>query len=150
MINELMVAIVDSLKHIEIYKLLITILVFVMVRQFLILFKQWLQLRETKTISELSIDNVAIEAWDNLIKSALDEYKIFNLNIKNLDYITSKEEQEIIEYMQHEVPSRIPMILLKKLECNINSEFIGTYIGTRIYMIVLDFVLEFNTANQTK
>lgn len=150
MINELMVAIVDSLKHIEIYKLLITILVFVMVRQFLILFKQWLQLRETKTISELNIDNVAIEALDNLIKSTLDEYKIFNLNIKNLDYITSKEEQEIIEYMQHEVPFRIPMILLKKLEYNINSEFIGTYIGTRIYMIVLDFVLEFNTTNQTK
>lgn len=150
MINELMVAIVDSLKHIEIYKLLITILVFVVVRQFLILFKQWLQLKETKTISELNIDNNAIEVLDNLIRNTLDEYKIFHLNIKKLDYISSKEEQAIIEYMQNEVPSRIPMILLKKLEYNINSEFIGTYMGTRIYMIVLDFVLEFNTANQTK
>lgn len=148
--HEFTVYLVECLKHMEIYKLLLTILAFVMLRQLLILFKQLIQLKETKTIAEITIDNNAIEILDNIIRNALDEYKIFHLNIKDLDYITSKEEAAIIEYMQKEVPTRIPMMLLKKLEFNINSEYIGTYIGTRIYMIVLDFVLDFNTAKSAQ
>lgn len=148
--NNLLFEVVNMLKHIDIYKLLIIALLFIAFKQILMFSKQILQLKEAKVISELKINNDAVEALDDLIKSVLDEYMIFNLNTKELNYIPNKEEEAIIKYMQDNVPSRVPMILLKKLEYNINSEYIGTYIGTRIYMIVLDFVLEFNTTKQVK
>ena len=148
--NNLLFEVVNMLKHIDIYKLLIIALLFIAFKQILMFSKQILQLKEAKVISELKINNDAVEALDVLIKSVLDEYMIFYLNTKELNYIPNKEEEAIIKYMQDNVPSRVPMILLKKLEYNINSEYIGTYIGTRIYMIVLDFVLEFNTAKQVK
>ena len=68
-----------------------------------------------------------------------------NRKIKSLDYISTKEEDALIEYLQENVPKRVPIILLKKLEYNINSDYIGTYIGKRIYMTALDFTLGFNT-----
>ena len=148
--NNLLFEVVSMLKHIDIYKLLIIALLFIAFKQILMFSKQILQLKEAKVISELKINNDAVEALDDLIKSVLDEYMIFYLNTKELNYIPNKEEEAIIKYMQDNVPSRVPMILLKKLEYNINSEYIGAYIGTRIYMIVLDFVLEFNTTKQVK
>jgi hypothetical protein len=99
-------------------------------------------------ISRVKLDSSALEALDRLIKDVLDEYEIFYLNIKikESSYISSKEEQEMINFVQEEVGKRISPILLKKLEYNINGDCIGNYIGTRIYMIVLDFVLGYNTS----
>ena len=134
-----------AVKHIEIYKLLMVILAFIIIKQLIILANRIIKLKETKTLSELKINNDAIDALDKIISDTLDEYKIFNLNIKSLDYISTKEEDALIEYLQENVPKRVPIILLKKLEYNINSDYIGTYIGKRIYMTALDFTLGFNT-----
>ena len=134
-----------AVKHIEIYKLLMVILAFIIIKQLIILANRIIKLKETKTLSELKINNDAIDALDKIISDTLDEYKIFNLNIKSLDYISTKEEDALIEYLQENVPKRVPIILLKKLEYNINSDYIGTYIGKRIYMTSLDFTLGFNT-----
>lgn len=143
-------AISYAVKHIEIYKLLMVILAFIIIKQLIILANRIIKLKETKTLSELKISNDAIDALDKIINDTLDEYKIFNLNTKNLDYISTKEEDALIEYLQENVPKRVPIILLKKLEYNINSDYIGTYIGKRIYMTALDFTLGFNTQLKDK
>ena len=67
---------------------------------------------------------------------------------KEINYINSKEEEKIISYMQVEVAKRIPTTLYKKLEIILNTEYIGNYIGTRIYMTVLNYVLEVNTGSE--
>ena len=67
---------------------------------------------------------------------------------KEINYINSKEEEKIINYMQVEVAKRIPTTLYKKLEIILNTEYIGNYIGTRIYMTVLNYVLEVNTGSE--
>ena len=85
---------------------------------------------------------------DKIINEALNEYTIFNMPAKEINYINSKEEEKIISYMQVEVAKRIPTTLYKKLEIILNTEYIGNYIGTRIYMTVLNYVLEVNTGSE--
>jgi hypothetical protein len=136
----------EILKCVEI--VVIIIFIYLILDHLIRTTSQLISIKESMFISRVKLDSSALEALDRLIKDVLDEYEIFYLNIKikESSYISSKEEQEMINFVQEEVGKRISPILLKKLEYNINGDCIGNYIGTRIYMIVLDFVLGYNTS----
>ena len=74
--------------------------------------------------------------------------KLGNLETKNIDYINNKLEDKIRDYLTEEIPKRISILLMKKLEYMYNSEYIGELIGKRIYMIVTDYTLRFNVENE--
>ena len=79
-----------------------------------------------------------------MIQETLEEYKVFTLNTKELHYIKSSDEQEIVKYIQESVSKKMSTALLKKLSQSINEDYVGEYIGRRIYLAVLNFVLEYN------
>ena len=50
------------------------------------------------------------------------------------------------EYIVEEVSNRIPVLLMKKLEYICNPDYLGDLIGKRVYMAVMNYVLDFNTS----
>lgn len=89
-----------------------------------------------------------IKHLDYIINEALDEYNVLILAPKQIFYINSKIEKEIIDYLSEEIPKRISKVLMTHLTFIYNDSYIGTFIGRRIYMIVLNWVLEFNVLKE--
>lgn len=85
-----------------------------------------------------------IEHLDYIINEALDSYVLFNIKPKQISYINSKIENEIMNYLAEEVPGRISSTLYSQLAYIYNEDYIGSFIGTHIYMVVLQFRIEYN------
>ena len=81
---------------------------------------------------------------DFIINEALDRYIIINITPKAIYYINSKEERKILEYLIDTIPDRLSPALLSKLSLVYNPNYIPSFLGEHIYMIVTNYVLEFN------
>ena len=108
------------------------------------------KIESDKLIKDTQIDNTIIENLDMLIKDVIEEYVIFELKPKNIYYITNNIEAEMREYIVNEITERLPVLLMQKLEFICNSEHIGDLIGTRVYMAVMNYVLEFNVNSEER
>lgn len=106
------------------------------------------KIKSDELIKDTKIDNTGLDILDSLINDVLEEYAIFEIKTKNIDYINNKLENKIRDYLTEEIPKRISILLMKKLEYMYNSEYIGELIGKRIYMIVTDYTLRFNVENE--
>lgn len=106
------------------------------------------KIKSDELIKDTKIDNTALDVLDSLINDVLEEYAVFEIKTKNIDYINNKLEDKIRDYLTEEIPKRISILLMKKLEYMYNSEYIGELIGKRIYMIVTDYTLRFNVENE--
>ena len=106
------------------------------------------KIKSDELIKDTKIDNTALDVLDSLINDVLEEYAVFEIKTKNIDYINNKFEDKIRDYLTEEIPKRISILLMKKLEYMYNSEYIGELIGKRIYMIVTDYTLRFNVENE--
>lgn len=111
------------------------------------LLEDWVLLKiEEAQTSDYSEDKI-IGHLDYIIREALDEYIIFNVNPRNLYYINSDMESKIIEDLSNKVPNRVSETLMTNLSKVYAYDYIGELIGRRIYMLVLNYVLEFNLNN---
>lgn len=96
-------------------------------------------IRDTKYNEEEIIKHL-----DYIINEALDEYNLLHIAPKQIYYINSKTEKEVIEYLSNEIPKRLSKVLMTHLSFIYNESYIGEFIGTHIYMTVLDWTLNFN------
>lgn len=85
-----------------------------------------------------------IKHLDYIIKETLDEYILLQIRPKQIFYINNKIETEIINYLLEEIPKRLSKTLLTHLSFIYNSDYVGEFIGRHIYMIVLEYVLDYN------
>lgn len=106
-------------------------------------------IQRDSVIKDIVIDDNATEALDKLINEVLEEYVILNIKPKDIYYINSKMENEMIESIKNEVSNRISILLLKKISYTHNEDYIGTFIGMRIYLVITNFVVEFNVNNKS-
>lgn len=112
-------------------------------------FKRSLQIREDSLVQSTKYsEEEIIKHLDFIITEALDEYVLFELSPKNIYYINIKLEDEIIKHLSEEVPKRISKTLFTHLSFIYNSDYIGEYIGKRIYVTVLNYVCTFNVQNE--
>lgn len=102
-------------------------------------------IRDTKYDEEEIIKHL-----DYIINEALSEYVVFNINPQNVFYINSKMENEIIEHLTEEIPKRLSHTLLTQLSFIYDDDYIGTFVGRHIYMMVVDFVISFNVEHDKK
>ena len=102
-------------------------------------------IRDTKYDEEEIIKHL-----DYIINEALSEYVVFNINPQNVFYINSKMENEIIEHLTEEIPKRLSHTLLTQLSFIYDDDYIGTFVGRHIYMMVVDFVISFNIEHDKK
>lgn len=81
---------------------------------------------------------------DYIINEALDEYVLLNIKPKDIYYINTALENQIIEHLSDEIPKRISKTLLTHLSFIYSNEYIGEFIGKHIYMTVFEYVLTYN------
>ena len=84
---------------------------------------------------------------DYIINDTLDQYVIFQLQPKNVYYINNKIEEEIINYMTDHIPDKLSNTLMQQLRLVYNEEYVAEFIASRIYMAVLNYVIEYNVNN---
>lgn len=130
------------------YFVTIILLIFIVLANIFSKIDRLISLKETQITMRARLDNSALTALDNIINEAFEEYKILEFNVKEYQYISNAIEKEIVEYLSAEVSRRISPLLLKKLEYLYNKEYVGQLIGKRVYLIVLNFVLEYNLKEQ--
>lgn len=106
------------------------------------------KIESDKVIKDIKIDESPNEELDNLINQILEEYLTIELTPKGIVYIKSDTENEIREYVTNEVTNRISLILLKKLEYKTNPDYVGQYIGKRIYFNIMNFIIGYNTTER--
>ena len=87
---------------------------------------------------------------DYIINEALDTYVILNIHPKDIYYINTKMEDEMRQYLSETVPDRISRTLYVQLAFIYNNNYIGTFIGQHIYMVVLNYVTNFNSVNANR
>ena len=106
------------------------------------------KIESDRLIKDTTIDNTAIESLDTLIQDILEEYVILQMKpkVRDIYYINNNMETEMREYIVEEVSNRIPVLLMKKLEYICNPDYLGDLIGKRVYMAVMNYVLDFNTS----
>ena len=106
------------------------------------------KIESDRLIKDTTIDNSAIESLDTLIQDILEEYVILQMKpkVRDIYYINNNMETEMREYIVEEVSNRIPVLLMKKLEYICNPDYLGDLIGKRVYMAVMNYVLDFNTS----
>lgn len=102
-----------------------------------------------KNIKNTNYDeSKTIEHLDYIIDEALTEYVLLNIKPKDIYYINSKIENEIVNYLKTEVPKRLSKTLITHLSFIYNNDYVGEFIGKHIYMTVLEYVLKYNQLNE--
>lgn len=129
------------------------ILVLVIINIFVYLYNRLTVERQKNDIRANELDykikydeNEIIKHLDYIIDEALDEYMLQTPDNASA-YISTKDEDKIIEYLQNTVPDRISRNLYKQLSYIYNQDYIGDYLGKKIYYRVVDFVIANNVRN---
>lgn len=91
------------------------------------------------------IDMSIPELLSIVINESFDDYKIKELLPLNEDYINSEREAEIRRGLTSLVTSRISEAILDKLSLFYNIENIAEILADKIYITVMNYVLEHNT-----
>ena len=126
------------------------LIAFILLNKYLNILREKNVIDRDRLIKDIPTDNNILEIIESIIENTLDEYRVLILAPKQVIYINNKQQDEIMEYMSDEVPKRISTIAMKKLEYIYNKDYIGSYIGTTIYMHVLNFVIDYNVNNHGK
>ena len=98
--NEMFVSLMHGLHYIRFFDLLVLMCVLYIFKHIFEITREEMQHRRVKMYAEMKLDTSALDILDNIINEALNEYTIFNMPAKEINYINSKEEEKIISYMQ--------------------------------------------------
>lgn len=82
-----------------------------------------------------------------IIEECLDYYIAMILTPKQVYYINTTTEKEIISNLGEIVPKRISPTLYSKLSLIYDPNQIASVIGEKIYTKVLEYVIQFNVQN---
>lgn len=83
-----------------------------------------------------------------IIEDYLDYYIAMNITPKNLYYINNSMETEIVTALSETVSARISPTLYSQLSLIYDSSQIASAIGEKIYIKVLEYVIQFNVQNE--
>lgn len=85
-----------------------------------------------------------IKHLDFIIDEALEEYIINEFGFNDTTYISTKEENKIIDYLKDTIPERISDNLYNKLTYIYSENYIGEFLGKKIYYKVVELVVNNN------
>ena len=95
-------------------------------------------------------EEAIIKHLEFIISEAFNQYLLFNLVPSNIYYIKKEKETEIINYMIDKVANMISPTLYNQLKFIYHPKFINEAIASHIHLVVLNYVIEFNTSNNEK
>ena len=95
--NEMLVSLIHGLHFIRFFDLLVLMCVLYIFKHIFEIIREEMQHRRIKMYAEMKLDTSALDILDNIINEALNEYTIFNMPAKEINYINSKEEENHVK-----------------------------------------------------
>ena len=108
--------------------------------------KSMLQLERDRLDLDTKLDLEFIDILDKMIMDTFNEYKVLNLAYDQT-YINTEKEEQILSEVSDLVAARLSTTFKKQLSLYYNPSVIPEVIGKKIYLIVMNYVIE---NNQTK
>ena len=129
--------------------LILTILAFLVLGTtciilFYVLYNRRLRLKELEVISTVDIDDKVMAVLDIVINDCFKDYQILRLIPMQKMYITEEHEDRIRKDMVDMVTTRISPYTLEKLSLVYNPAHIAEVISDKIYIVVMNYVLNVN------
>ena len=121
--------------------ILIPWVVIAMVRNYL---RGKLALQEHRLNVECEIDSSINDVLDSIIQEVFNTYLIFNVAYKDIKYINSEMEREMIYAVKDLVKNRLSPAILSKLSMYYNTTALGDIISEKIHLVVMNYVVENN------
>jgi hypothetical protein len=106
---------------------------------------QKIKLRRYEIEINHNVDTHIEEQLDNLIESVFNEYRLYNLEYRDNDYIKAIEEKKIVEDICEMVTDRISPIFITQLSTYFNINNLGDVIATKISTKVTEYRIMKNT-----
>lgn len=85
---------------------------------------------------------------DLIITECFSEYTVLNINYKNIEYINSDLEHEIVREVSAKIIERLSPVMLTQLGLVYNTESMAKIISERVYLHTIGFVMEHNVVKQ--
>lgn len=126
--------------------LLLIIVLALVCRRIINLLVRHIAIESDEMLRDTKYDEKEIIAHlDYIITEAIDTYELFHIRPKNIFYINSKIEDEILATVSEQVSHRISKILMVQLAFIYSDSYIGEFIGSHIHLMVTEYVINFNT-----
>lgn len=103
-----------------------------------------LELQKYEIDIKFGTDNKIENQLDTLINSIFEEYRLYNLEYRDSNYIKEIDEKEIISDICNMVINRISPVFLRQLSTYFNTDSIGEVIATKIYTKVAEYRVQRN------
>ena len=125
--------------------IIVIFLIYKIINKGLTIIETNVNIKKEQLIKDTEYDEQKIIAHiDYIINEALDRYVLLNIVPKNIYYINSKIEKDIINYLINTIPDRLSSALLSKLSLIYSNDYVPKFLGEHIYMVITNYVLEFN------
>jgi len=108
--------------------------------------EKYLKLEYDRLDLNIKLDLEFTDILDKLIMDTFNEYKLLNLAYDDT-FINKDKEEHIYKDMTDLVSARLSNTFIKQLGLYYNPSIISDIIGKKIYLIVMQYVIEHN---QTK
>ena len=96
------------------------------------------------------IDDSIPEILNGIIDECFTDYKLLVLFPKNEAYLTEEREREIRQDLAAKVTERLSPMAIDKLSLRYNVANIGAIIADKIYIVVMNYVIEHNATLEEK
>lgn len=124
--------------------LIVLILVFKTINNLIKVYSKKIDIDETNSMLNTALDTSILDILDKMIIESADKYKVFNIEFKDVPYITDDIQNEMIRNILSDVLHSISPYMRKKLYCVYDQKYIENVILEKIQVIVLDYTLEIN------
>ena len=112
--------------------------------------RELLELARYSTNVQAIIDSSIPQILDTIITDAFQDYQVMELLPRNEPYITDEREKEIRSKLIEKVANRLSPMALDKISLFYNIHKIDEIIADKVYIIVMNYVIEHNRLIQTK
>lgn len=130
--------------------LITIILLYKLVNRSLNILNSWVEIKRADQVLTKDYNEEAIVAHlDKMIEEELNRYEMYELEPKEIVYINSKMEDQLVEMVKAGVQERLSNILIEKLSMIYNTDYVGTYIGKYIHMKITTYVVLYNKSNSS-
>ena len=113
--NEMLVSLIHGLHFIRFFDLLVLMCVLYIFKHIFEIIREEMQHRRIKMYAEMKLDTSALDILDNIINEALNEYTIFNMPAKEINYINTILKSDFVRNR------------LEPMDFNVPKQYISSY-----------------------
>lgn len=136
---------------IELQKVLILVIILIVlvmgfrtINNLIKVYSKKIDIDETNSMLNTALDTSILDTLDKMIIESADKYKVFNIEFKDVPYITDDIQKEMIRNILSDIFHSMSPYMKKKLYCIYDQKYIENIILEKVQVIVLDYTLEIN------